>query len=115
MGSAGFLVIPTSLIKMSKNNSVVPWSVEEQLEEFSGKLNLKERDNEAYFCASQEKISENETLIRHLRKDVKAKRIELARCLNGDQEVIISALHENESDQLTYQRSSADRCIEEKN
>merc|ERR1711893_140043 len=117
MGSAGFLshlaYTKSPLVIMSKNTNL--WSVEEQLEEFSGKLNLKERDNQAYFCASREKISQNETLIRNLRHDVKEKRIELARCLNEDQEDIRTALHENESDQLTYQRSSAERCIEEKN
>lgn len=91
------------------------WSTEERLEELRGKLNLKERDNDAFFWYTQEQIGENDRLIKRLREDVKAKREILANCLNGDREVIITALHESPNDQLTYQRSTADKCIEEKN
>lgn len=91
------------------------WSMDERLQELRGKLNLKERDNEAFFISCQEKISNNETMIRDMRESVRIQREVLANCLNGDREVIITALHDNINDQLTYQRSTADKCIAEKN
>merc|ERR1711990_102942 len=50
----------------------------------------------------------------HIKKSVYNKRRELARCLNGDRDVIINALQDSPKDQLTYQRASAEKCIQEK-
>jgi len=91
------------------------WSTEERLTELRGKLNLKERDNEAFFRYSQEKINEQDQLIKKLRAKVRHQREVMAACLNGDCEVINTALHETPLDQLTYQRTTAAKCIEEKN
>jgi len=91
------------------------WSTEERLQELRGKLNLKERDNEAFFRYSQEKIQEQDRLIKSLRFKVRQQRETIAAEINGDQEVINTALHETPLDQLTYQRTTADKCIEEKN
>lgn len=100
---------------MKKDTVNREWSTEERLQELRGKLNLKERDNEAFFRYSQEKINEQDQLIKNLRSKVRHQREVMAACLNGDGEVINTALHETPLDQLTYQRTTADKCIEEKN
>jgi len=91
------------------------WSTEERLQELKGKLNLKERDNEAYFRYSQEKIHENDDLIGDLRSKVKQQRELLSACLDGDRDVINTALNANRLDVLSYNRVTASKCIEEKN
>merc|ERR1712139_89139 len=88
---------------------------EERLQELKGKLNLKERDNEAYFRYSQEKIHENDDLIGDLRSKVKQQRELLSACLDGDRDVINTALNANRLDVLSYNRVTASKCIEEKN
>jgi len=100
---------------MRKETANREWSTEERLQELRGKLNLKERDNEAFFRYSQEKIQEQDRLIKSLRSKVRNQREVIAAEINGDQEVINTALHETPLDQLTYQRTTADKCIEEKN
>lgn len=100
---------------MKKDTVNREWSTEERLQELRGKLNLKERDNEAFFRYSQEKINEQDELIKKLRSKVRHQREVMAACLNGDREVINTALHETPLDQLTYQRTTAMKCIEEKN
>merc|ERR1712139_59885 len=88
---------------------------EERLQELKGKLNLKERDNEAYFRYSQEKIHENDDLIGDLRQKVRQQRETMASCLDGDRTVIETALASQRLDVLTYNRATASKCIEEKN
>jgi len=91
------------------------WSTEERLHELKGKLNLKERDNEAYFRYSQETIGTNEKLINELRHKVSQQRETMASCLDGDRTVIETALAEQRLDVLTYNRATASKCIAEKN
>jgi len=91
------------------------WSTEERLHELKGKLNLKERDNEAYFRYSQETIGGNEKLINDLRHKVKQYRECMASCLDGDRQVIQTALVAQRLDVLTYNRATASKCITEKN
>jgi len=100
---------------MKPGQLTAEWSTEERLQELRGKLNLKERDNDAYFRFSQEKISENDTLIKKLRQQVRQQRELMANCLDGDREVINTALHKTPLDMLTYNRVTASKCIEEKN
>jgi len=103
-------------IDSSKNTTLQCWTLEERIEELRGKLQLKERDNEAYVAYCNQKLAENEVEIRELQKSVKGQQVSLARyCLNGDRDVILNALHENPVDQLTYQRTTAERCLAEKN
>lgn len=100
---------------MKPGQLTAEWSTEERLQELRGKLNLKERDNDAYFRFSQEKISENDTLIKKLRQQVRQQRELMAQCLDGDREVINTALQKTPVDILTYNRVTASKCIEEKN
>jgi len=100
---------------MKKDQPNREWSTEERLQELRGKLNLKERDNEAFYRYSQENITANDDLIKQLRAGVKHQREVLQNCLNFDREVIRTALHGTKLDQLAYQRATAIKCIEEKN
>lgn len=102
-------------MKRSQGAGTTEWSTEERLHELKGKLNLKERDNEAYFRYSQETISDNEKLINELRQKVKQQRRTMASCLDGDRHVIQTALADQRLDVLTYNRATASKCIEEKN
>jgi len=102
-------------MKRPQGAGTTEWSTEERLHELKGKLNLKERDNEAYFRYSQETIGTNEKLINELRQKVRQQRETMASCLDGDRTVIETALAEQRLDVLTYNRATASKCIEEKN
>lgn len=112
-------------MKRPQGAGTTEWSTEERLHELKGKLNLKERDNEAYFRYSQETIGSNEKLINELRQKVRQQRETMASCLDGDRTVIERALaysengtlasYEQRLDILTYNRATASKCIEEKN
>jgi hypothetical protein len=102
-------------MKRPQGAGTLEWSTEERLHELKGKLNLKERDNEAYFRYSQETIQSNEKLINELRQKVRQQRVTMASCLDGDTTVIETALASQRLDVLTYKRATASKCIEEKN
>lgn len=102
-------------MKRPQGAGTLEWSTEERLHELKGKLNLKERDNEAYFRYSQETIQGNEKLINELRQKVRQQRETMASCLDGDRTVIETALASQRLDVLTYNRATASKCIEEKN
>jgi len=91
------------------------WAVSEEIKDLKAKISLREKDDASFLCNAKEVISENEARKSFLKDDISRKRRELARCLNGDREVIITALHDSPLDQLTYQRGTADKCIAEKN
>ena len=91
-------------MKRPQGAGTLEWSTEERLHELKGKLNLKERDNEAYFRYSQETIQSNEKLINELRQKVRQQRETMASCLDGDRTVIETALASQRLDVLTYRK-----------
>lgn len=91
------------------------WTTSKEIKDLKAKISLREKDDASFLCEAKQQITSIEQRQIFLKNDVSTKRRELARCLNGDKEVIITALHDSPLDQLTYQRGTADKCIAEKN
>ncbi|XP_052789281.1 outer dynein arm-docking complex subunit 3-like [Mya arenaria] len=87
------------------------WTLAEMVEETKGKLHLKERDANAFYESSEVKKMTNEELISRMRKENKQKRIELARCICGDETVIHSAFHHRKEELLSMQRFTPEKAI----
>lgn len=90
-------------------------SLEEGLKELRDKLNLQDKDNIAFIAEAYDIIIKNHNKVKTTNAEIKQKRQIFENCINGDREVISSALSEAPLDSLTYRRSTADKCIIEKN
>jgi hypothetical protein len=90
-------------------------STTEAIKDLKAKIALREKDDSSFLCTAKEIITDIDIKRTFLKNDISKKRRDLAKCLNGDKEVIITALHGSPVDQLTYQRCTADKCIAEKN
>jgi len=88
--------------------------IEKEINEIKNKIALLEKDGNAYLSNCKTKYEDMDQTKNHIKKSVYNKRRELARCLNGDRDVIVNALQDSPKDQLTYQRASAEKCIQEK-
>lgn len=100
-----------------KKNIRSAWSsqLEQDIADTKAKINLRDRDDAAFLCSAREIMQNLETKKTQMKTDISHKRKELARCLNGDKEVIITALNDSPVDQLIYMRGTAEKCIVEKN
>lgn len=98
-----------------KKNIPTAWSTEQDIKDVKAKINLRDRDDNAFLCTAREIMQNLESKKSRMKQDITQKRKELARCLNGDKEVIITALNDSPLDQLTYMRGTAEKCIIEKN
>ncbi|WAR30579.1 hypothetical protein MAR_033121 [Mya arenaria] len=72
---------------------------------------MPERDANAFYESSEVKKMTNEELISRMRKENKQKRIELARCICGDETVIHSAFHHRKEELLSMQRFTPERDL----
>ncbi|PIK35614.1 putative coiled-coil domain-containing protein [Apostichopus japonicus] len=98
----------------SKGDPMNAWSIYDHIDEYRGKVALKERDHRAYYESSQFKKKQNDLTIRSLRDKNKEKRVSLAqKTLEGDERVIISALSDEKETQLALRRKTAETAVEE--
>jgi len=65
---------------------------QERVDELTGKISVKKRDNESIFKKQHEAIDKNEEKIASLRVIVKEARQKLAKMMNKDNQVIEEAL-----------------------
>ncbi|XP_041481892.1 uncharacterized protein LOC121429053 [Lytechinus variegatus] len=85
------------------------WTIYDNIEQYRGKVALKERDHRAYFESSQFKKRQHEEEIAILRRDNKDTRATLAqKTLKGDARVITQALSCRKEEQLALQRKTAE-------
>ncbi|XP_033104330.1 coiled-coil domain-containing protein 151-like [Anneissia japonica] len=90
------------------------WSIYDHIEEYKGKLGLKERDHRAYYESSQFNKKMNEEEISILRRNLKMKRVDLSEhTLNGDKRVIVNAFTGRKKDQLAFRRKTAETAVAE--
>ncbi|XP_071495904.1 outer dynein arm-docking complex subunit 3-like [Diadema antillarum] len=90
------------------------WTIYDNIEQYRGKVALKERDHRAYYESSQMKKRQHEEEIAILRRDNKDTRMTLAqKTLKGDARVITQALSTRKEEQLAFQRKTAESAIQE--
>lgn len=90
-------------------------STQERVDELTGKISVKKRDNESIFKKQQEAIEENEEKILSQRVVVKEARQKLAKMMNKDFEVIEEALKGKRFTQLQCKRYDVDTAKKELN
>jgi len=90
-------------------------STQERVDELTGKISVKKRDNESMFKKQQEAIERNEEQISNLRVIVKEARQKLAIMMNKDFHVIEEALKGNRFTQLQCKRYDVDTAKKELN
>ncbi|XP_072016422.1 outer dynein arm-docking complex subunit 3-like [Amphiura filiformis] len=90
------------------------WTIYDHIEEYRGKVALKERDHKAYYESSQVDRRHNDDEIASLRNESKHKRVTLAqKTFEGDERVITKALSNDKEEQLALQRKTASIAIAE--
>jgi len=90
-------------------------STQERVDELTGKISVKKRDNESMFKKQQEAIERNEEKISNLRVIVKEARQKLAKMMNKDFQVIEEALQGKRFTQLQCKRYDVDTAKKELN
>jgi len=90
-------------------------STQERVDELTGKISVKKRDNESVFKKQQEAIERNEEQISNLRVVVKEARQKLAKMMNKDFQVIEEALQGKRFTQLQCKRYDVDTAKKELN
>jgi len=90
-------------------------STQERVDELTGKISVKKRDNESMFKKQQEAIERNEEQISNLRVIVKEARQKLAKMMNKDFQVIEEALQGKRFTQLQCKRYDVDTAKKELN
>ena len=98
-----------------KKNIKTAWATEEKIKELKAKIALRKADDAAFISSAEAITIKTDAQMNFMKDDIAKKRIQLAQCLNGDEQVITTALASSTLDRLTYQRSTADKCIVEKN
>ncbi|XP_062582302.1 outer dynein arm-docking complex subunit 3-like [Saccostrea cucullata] len=83
----------------------------DQIEELRGKIHLKERDAKACYESSETRKIQYEKLIAKLRDENKNKRVQLAKSINGDEEVIRAVFNNRREELLSMQRCTVDEAI----
>ncbi|XP_071949095.1 outer dynein arm-docking complex subunit 3-like [Antedon mediterranea] len=97
-----------------KTDDLNGWSIYDHIEEYRGKLGLKERDHKAYYESSQFNKKMNEEEISILRRNLKMKRVDLSEhTRNGDKRVIVDAFSGRRKDQLAFRRKTAESAVAE--
>eukprot|EP00057_Strongylocentrotus_purpuratus_P008210 XP_011662684.1 PREDICTED: coiled-coil domain-containing protein 151 isoform X2 [Strongylocentrotus purpuratus] len=90
------------------------WTIYDNIEQYRGKVALKERDHRAYYESSQFKKRQHEQEIAILRRDNKETRVTLTqKTLQGDARLITQALSSRKEEQLALQRKTAESAIHE--
>lgn len=90
------------------------WTIYDNIEQYRGKVALKERDHRAYYESSQLKKRQHEQEIAILRRDNKETRVTLTqKTLQGDARLITQALSSRKEEQLALQRKTAESAIHE--
>lgn len=90
-------------------------STQERVDELTGKISVKQRDNESIFKKQREAIDKNEEKIASLRVIVKEARQKLAKMMNKDNQVIEEALQGKRFTQLQCKRYDIDTAKKELN
>jgi len=88
---------------------------QERVDELTGKISVKKRDNESIFKKQHEAIDKNEEKIASLRVIVKEARQKLAKMMNKDNQVIEEALQGKRFTQLQCKRYDIDTAKKELN
>ncbi|XP_071802430.1 outer dynein arm-docking complex subunit 3-like [Asterias amurensis] len=99
----------------SKDNGTMnAWTIYDHIDEYRGKVALKERDHRAYYESSQVDKQCNEEKIAGLRQSNKDKRVDLAEnTCHGDERVINDALMNRRDENLAFRRKTAEEAISE--
>ncbi|XP_022325699.2 outer dynein arm-docking complex subunit 3-like [Crassostrea virginica] len=83
----------------------------DQVEELRAKIHLKERDAKACYESAETRKIHYERLIAKLRSENKNKRVQLAKSINGDEEVIRTVFNNRREELLSMQRCTVDEAI----
>nr|XP_034300244.1 coiled-coil domain-containing protein 151 [Crassostrea gigas] len=83
----------------------------DQIEELRGKIHLKERDAKACYESAETRKIYYERLIAKLRSENKNKRVQLAKSINGDEEVIRTVFNNRREELLSMQRCTVEEAI----